>query len=215
MRAWILFASLAVAGFALDLATKHLATTRIPYQEEIVIVENYFAFGHIYNEGIIFGKWNEAKPLWLVVSVLAVPAIVAIFAAVKKPGWILTVSLGLVLGGTLGNLYDRAAFGKVRDFIKFSYDAKHVWPLFNLADAYICVGVVLLSVEMVFFDEKKKAKRKEAEAARAAAAAKANESPQPQPQPEAPAAPTEPMPRIDPPGSGPGPVDGDRPAAPG
>ncbi len=170
MARWIVFAVVALVAAAADLESKRLAHLRVPFQEEVVMIPRYFAIGHIYNEGIVFGKFQGAKKLWLVVSILAVPAIVAIFASVKNPRWILTISLALILGGTLGNLYDRAKFGKVRDFIKFSYDPHHVWPLFNLADAYICAGVMLLLVEMVFFDEKKKQRLKAAAAARSAPA---------------------------------------------
>ncbi|MDP6959776.1 MAG: signal peptidase II, partial [Planctomycetota bacterium] len=112
-------------------------------------------------EGIVFGMFSDSKKIWLIVSILAVPIIVGVFASVKNPRWIYVVTMGLILAGTLGNLYDRAAYEKVRDFIKFSYDSEHVWPLFNLADSYICMGVLLLSVEMIFFDEKKKEKWKE------------------------------------------------------
>ena len=161
MRHWILFLSIALCGAAADLASKQIVHDRVPFQEEMQVVDDWLAFGHIYNEGIVFGKFSGAKKIWLIVSILAVPIIVGVFAAVKNPRWMLVVTMGLILAGTIGNLYDRAAFGKVRDFIKFTYDSTHVWPLFNLADSYICMGVLLLSVEMIFFDEKKKAKRKE------------------------------------------------------
>ena len=162
MRHWILFLGLALLGSAIDLASKQLVLDKVPFQEEVEIIPGYLSFGHIYNEGIVFGKFSGAKKIWLVVSILAVPIIVGVFSAVKNPRWILVITMGLILAGTIGNLYDRAAFGKVRDFIKFTYDSRHVWPLFNLADSYICMGVLLLSVEMIFFDEKKKIKRKEA-----------------------------------------------------
>ena len=98
---------------------------------------------------------------------MAVPIILAIFYTVRKPKWILTISLGMILAGTIGNMYDRVfavidgvRIHEVRDFIKFYYrpasGPEKVWPLFNLADAFICVGVLLLTIEMMFFDEKKK-----------------------------------------------------------
>ena len=68
--------------------------------------------------------------------------------------------LALILAGTLGNMYDRVFtdLHRVRDFIKFYYrpasGPDKVWPLFNLADAFICVGVFLLTIEMMFFDER-------------------------------------------------------------
>ena len=161
MRHWILFLAIALCGAALDLTSKTIVLDKVPFQEEIQIIPGYLSFGHIYNEGIVFGKFSEAKKVWLIVSILAVPIIVGVFASVKNPPWMYVVTMGLILAGTLGNLYDRAAFEKVRDFIKFTYDSRHVWPLFNLADSYICMGVLLLSVEMIFFDKNKKNKRKE------------------------------------------------------
>ncbi len=198
MRKWILFSILALAGAGVDLWSKTTVLRKVKQNDELKIIDGYFSFGHIYNEGIVFGKFQDMKGLWLIVSILAVPVIVAIFASVKSPRWILTASLGLILGGTLGNLYDRAKFGKVRDFIKFSYTAgrvEHPWPLFNLADAYICAGVLLLSVEMVFFDEKKKKKLQEAKAAAAAAKqAAANPAPPAAPEPPPPGEPPAPNP---------------------
>ena len=72
--------------------------------------------------------------------------------------WLLTISLGMVLAGTLGNLFDRLVYGAVRDFIKFYVvvdGQPKVWPLLNLADAYICVGVFLLVIETLCFDTRK------------------------------------------------------------
>lgn len=161
MRHWILFLFIAFVGAGLDLYSKTAVLEKVPYQEEIEIIPGYLSFGHIYNEGIVFGMFSDSKKVWLVVSILAVPIIVGVFASQRRPRWLFVVTMGLILAGTLGNLYDRAAFEKVRDFIKFTYDSKHVWPLFNLADSYICMGVLLLSVEMIFFDEKKKEKIKE------------------------------------------------------
>lgn len=210
MRHAAIFAALALAGAALDLLTKSWACGQIALGDEVVIIEGFFSFGHTRNPGIIFGMFPNAKVIFLVVSILAVPAIVAIFAAVRKPRWIMTVSLGLILAGTLGNLYDRAAFSEVRDFIKFTYTADSPpWPLFNLADSYICVGVLLLSIEMLFFDEKKKKKKDES-------AGKAIETTPPSPeQGRGAAGPAAPPPDAGAPGPGPGPVGGDRPAPAG
>lgn len=167
MRHAAVFFALALLGAALDLLTKHLAFLYIgPYDPEVPVLDGLFSFGRTVNEGVIFGKFAGAKTLWLVVSIAAVPAILAIFFSVKKPNWVLTISLGLILAGTIGNMYDRVTVGAVRDFIKFYYvradGTQAVWPLFNLADSCICVGVFLLTLEMLFFDEKKKKKKDEA-----------------------------------------------------
>jgi signal peptidase II len=167
LRHVALFLAVAALGAGLDLMTKHLAFKHLDRFEEVQIIEGFFSFGRTTNPGVVFGMGAGAKTMWKVISVAAVPVILVIFATVRKPKWILTVSLGMILGGTIGNMYDRVfaeingvKIGEVRDFIKFIYwlpwTGKKVWPLFNLADAFICVGVFLLTVEMMFFDEKKK-----------------------------------------------------------
>ncbi len=158
----VLFFVLALAGASLDLLTKHWAFAYNPDGRDVVVIDGLFNLGKTLNTGIVFGKFSGAKTLWLVISVAAVPAITAIFFMVRNRKWIVTISLGMVLAGTIGNMYDRIFWDGVRDFIKFyvrlSDGGEKVWPLFNLADSFICVGVFLLSIEMIFFDEKKKKK---------------------------------------------------------
>ncbi len=170
MRHPALFLGVALVGAALDLLTKQLVFDyfeppdgRSVWPREVTIIDGFFAYGCTRNPGVIFGVGPNAQKIWLAISVLAIPAILAIFFSVKKPKWILTISLGMILAGTIGNMYDRV-FTKehaVRDFLKFYYRTadgfEKVWPLFNLADSFICMGVFLLTVEMLFFDEKKKA----------------------------------------------------------
>lgn len=156
------FFAIALLGGGLDLLTKYEAFLHIRQYQEVSIIDGFFSFGRTTNPGVVFGMGAGAKTAWLVISILAVPVILAIFYTVRKPKWILTISLGMILAGTVGNMYDRAFTERheVRDFIKFYYrpasGGEKVWPLFNLADAFICVGVFLLTVEMMFFDEKKK-----------------------------------------------------------
>jgi signal peptidase II len=159
-RQTALFFGLALLGSGLDLLTKHLAFQHVREYSEVTVVDGLLAIGRTTNPGVVFGKFGGAPAVWLVVSIAAVPAIVAIFLAGKPKGWVQTISLGMILAGTVGNMADRIAYGAVRDFIKFYTRAsgvEKVWPLFNLADSFICVGVFLLSVEMMFFEEKKKA----------------------------------------------------------
>jgi signal peptidase II len=162
LRHSILFFAVAIAGAGLDLLTKHLAFEHIHRFQEVTIIDGFFSYGRTTNPGVVFGMGGSAKTVWKIISVAAVPVILLIFYTVRKPKWILTISLGMILAGTIGNMYDRVftEVHEVRDFIKFFYrpaaGGEKVWPLFNLADAFICVGVFLLTIEMMFFDEKKK-----------------------------------------------------------
>ncbi|MHC4607019.1 MAG: signal peptidase II [Planctomycetota bacterium] len=165
----IAFFSVALAGALLDLLSKHLAFSNVPGRpntgREVTVIEGLFSFGKTTNTGIIFGWGQEWGTIFLVVSIAAVPLITFLYLRWKLPTWTVSVALGLILAGTLGNLYDRLMDGAVRDFIKFYLIAdgmEKTFPLFNLADSCICVGVGILSVEMMCFDDggKKRKKRK-------------------------------------------------------
>ncbi|HLF93469.1 MAG TPA: signal peptidase II [Planctomycetota bacterium] len=154
------FGALALALAGLDLLTKTLALARVPHHGEHKVIPGWFSIGHEYNPGVIWSFMQNAPWLWLVVSILAIPLIAVIFVRSRKT-WATTICLGMIESGTIGNCWDRIFHPGVRDFIKFYYvqanGHEKVWPLFNLADSCIVVGVILLSVEMFFFEEKKAA----------------------------------------------------------
>lgn len=106
------------------------------------------------NHGALFGiggsKKGVANATFAVISVLAAVAILVWglrSSAARERG--LMASLGLILGGTLGNLYDRIVFGGVRDFLH--YYGQFEWPVFNVADCCLVVGAFLLVIQAVFF----------------------------------------------------------------
>jgi len=144
------FAAVAILGAALDLLTKTWVLAAVPLHGERVLIRGWFSFGHAYNEGIIWSFGPGAKILWLVLSVVAVPAIVAFFAFRRTRPWIGTICLGMVLAGAAGNAVDRIVYGAVRDFIMVYYTkadgTRAIWPLFNLADSFIVVGAILLAL---------------------------------------------------------------------
>ena len=102
-----------------------------------------------HNEGAAFGFLNDAggwqKWFFTVISVIA--AIVITYLIKKNPTQkLFCFGLALVLGGAIGNLYDRITLGYVVDFLNFHVN-NHYWPAFNVADSAICVGVALLLVD--------------------------------------------------------------------
>jgi signal peptidase II len=156
-RPGVLFALIAGVGAALDLLTKTLVTQKILERDEVPIIPRWLSFGHAYNPGIVWSLGPGAKTLWLVVSIVAIPIVVAIFLRSRKTAFT-TISLGMILAGTLGNCYDRIFFRGVRDFIMAYFvrsdGRRAVWPLFNLADSFIVIGVIVLSIEMLFLEPK-------------------------------------------------------------
>ena len=134
----IAFVVLAVIVFALDRVTKSLVRANVPYGEEHQAVDHLVWITNVHNAGAAFGTAPALASLFLVASaVVAVGLIVYVF---RQPDDVrVNVLLGLILGGTIGNGFDRVMFGTVTDFIDV-----HFWPIFNVADSAISVGVVAL-----------------------------------------------------------------------
>jgi signal peptidase II len=132
-------AALATAGLvvALDQATKQLAVTRIERGEQVDV---FFGLDltNARNTGVAFGAFEGGGVVVAVLIVLALALLVGYFAVHRDRPW-LWLPVGLLLGGALGNLADRARDGAVIDFID-----PVAWPAFNVADSCIVIGVLAL-----------------------------------------------------------------------
>jgi signal peptidase II len=134
----VLFAAAAVTVFVLDRITKSIVAAQIPYGTEVSAVGHLVGITNIRNSGAAFGVAPAGAWLFLIASIVV--SIGLVVYVVRNPGTVWNdVVLGLVLGGTAGNGYDRIVYGTVTDFINV-----HFWPVFNIADSAISVGVVLL-----------------------------------------------------------------------
>ena len=135
---------------ALDLYTKHLVQQAFAYGERLTVT-NFFELVRFHNEGAAFsfladaGGWQ--KWFFTAISVVAIVVITYLIikhSKIKHPSQKLFCwGLALVLGGAIGNLYDRVTLGYVVDFLYFHVNDLY-WPAFNVADSAICVGVALL-----------------------------------------------------------------------
>jgi signal peptidase II len=136
----ILFVAIAVVVFVLDRVTKSLVEAQIQYGTEISVIGHLVGITNLRNSGAAFGFAPAGAGLFLVASVVV--SIGLLIYVARNPGstWNDAV-LGLIMGGTLGNAYSRIAYGTVTDFINV-----HFWPVFNIADSAISIGVVLLLV---------------------------------------------------------------------
>ena len=108
-------------------------------------LERWFSFTMVTNRGAAFGLFQGLGPLFMVVA-LVVVVVIAVYYWYMPAGYFLVkLSLGLQLGGALGNLLDRLRLGYVIDFIDFK-----VWPVFNLADVSIVLGVGILAYALLW-----------------------------------------------------------------
>lgn len=145
---WILVA----AVFALDQITKQMAQAWLS-PGEVHVVTSFFNYQLRFNPGAAFSFLadHDGWQRWfftIIASVISVVLAVWIQRIHRVPGkiWEL-LGLSLILGGAVGNLYDRVMLGHVVDFIVWHYQ-EHEWPAFNIADAAICAGAACWLVDM-------------------------------------------------------------------
>ena len=138
---------------AVDQASKVWAVRNLPLFELREVVPGFFGLVHVRNTGVAFSLLSNLDPRWvhpllILATVLAMGAVLAYIAYLPCRG-AAPVGLGLILGGAIGNLIDRARLGYVVDFIDLHWRGHH-WPTFNVADIGISVGIALLVIDMVF-----------------------------------------------------------------
>jgi signal peptidase II len=138
-RGRVLFVLLAAAVFGLDRLTKYLVVAGIPDNTEAGPFAGFLWIQHIQNPCGAFSLCGPGQLVFLLVSV-GVGIAIVIYEFQNRAGFGSHAVLGLILGGVLGNFYDRLLHGSVTDFL-----ALHWWPTFNVADSAISVGVVLLA----------------------------------------------------------------------
>ena len=137
-----------------DQYTKFMITLHIPLSYSINVVEGFFNLTHVRNSGVAFGIFSEQnsqlKPYLLIfVSIIAIIAILVIFHQTGKEKRLVQGGLVLVFSGAIGNLIDRVLHKEVIDFIDIFFNNRH-WPAFNVADACITIGVMLLAADLLW-----------------------------------------------------------------
>lgn len=151
-RVW--FWSCAALALFADLLTKRLAHgSLVPARgESMNVIGGLLCFTNHLNEGGVFGMLPGKTVLLLGVTAFLVPVIVHLAYSCQEKGAPLW-ALGLLLGGALGNLHDRAVFGGVRDFLDLRNPStgENLWPVFNVADAAIVAGAAAYLLWHVFF----------------------------------------------------------------
>ena len=147
------YALLVVAVLTVDRWTKLLIQKRFELNGSISVIDGLFNITYVRNTGVAFGIFSSisspAKTVLLSVFT-ACAAVVVVTYSVRSPARnrLLQIALSLILGGALGNLYDRLVYSYVVDFIEL-YAGSYHWPSFNVADSAISIGVALLALEII------------------------------------------------------------------
>jgi len=145
---------IAVAVLALDRYTKWLIAHRLTMHDSITVIPGFFRIIHTENPGAAFGIFADSPSQWKVglLILFSVVALLIVSALLWKTSHTMTstgIGLALILGGAVGNLWDRIVSHRVVDFLLF-YIGHYQWPAFNVADSAIVVGACLLVLEIVF-----------------------------------------------------------------
>jgi signal peptidase II len=145
-RRWKLFLAIAIAAIALDQGSKLWARHALDVGRDVPFVDGYWDWRLSFNPGASFNLFDSttgARILLTVVGILAVGAITWMVRRARDEQRWTIAGLALVAGGALGNLIDRVLHGVVTDFTLWHW-GEHYWPMFNVADAALVIGVAIL-----------------------------------------------------------------------
>jgi signal peptidase II len=152
MRKYHFLAALAVVF--LDRVSKWLVAARMDLHDSIPVLPGFFHITYVQNSGAAFGLFADSRSAWTsaILVLFSLAALIVVSVMLWKNSHSLTVTgigLALIMGGALGNLWDRLLYGRVVDFFDFYLGSYH-WPAFNIADSAIVVGAGLLVFEILF-----------------------------------------------------------------
>jgi len=145
---------IAAVVLLMDRISKLLIQRNIQLHDSIVVLPGFFRLTHVQNRGAAFGLGAESPSEWTaaMLIVFSIAALIVVSALLWRNSHRMSstgVGLALIMGGALGNLWDRVVDRQVVDFLDF-YVSNYHWPAFNVADSAIVVGALLLVTEILF-----------------------------------------------------------------
>lgn len=142
---------IAFVCFAVDRVAKVLTQIYVKPVGTIVVIENIFSFTYVENRGAAHGILQGKRWMLIAVTVLVVVALIIFLVKnYSKAPTMFKIATGLIIGGAVGNLFDRLFFGYVVDMMQVTFID---YPVFNPADNMLVIGVVLLGIYILFFDK--------------------------------------------------------------
>lgn len=137
---------LSLIFFLIDLISK-LIILKIENILPITVIKNFFYLNKVTNEGAAFSSFTGYQ---IILILIAIVVLIYIHKSVLKDikTNLGTISISLLVGGILGNLFDRIVYNKVIDFLSFNIFG-YMFPIFNIADTFICIGVLLLLIDYI------------------------------------------------------------------
>ncbi len=157
-RKYLTITAVTIIVVILDQITKEIIDRSLELSQYITIIPNFVDIHYIRNTGAAFGIMSRLPdgariPFLVGVSIVAMALILYLFVKAESNRKNYIFSLSLILAGALGNLIDRIWLGEVRDFIDLHIYNLH-WPIFNVADSAITIGIILLGYELLIVEPK-------------------------------------------------------------
>lgn len=142
----LLLPAVAIVTLVIDQISKWVVMTNFRPGESwnpVAALDRWVSLTYVTNTGAAFGLFPDFGGVFMIIAVVVIVVIIVYYRQLPSDHWLIQVSLGLQLGGALGNLLNRLLYGHVIDFIDFK-----VWPVFNVADSSVFVGVVILAFHL-------------------------------------------------------------------
>ena len=132
-----------------DQLTKQLVVHFLDRSEPFDVISGIFRFTYVENRGAAFGMLDDKRWIFMVVSSIAIVALLVYMSKFAPPSKMLKIGLSFIVGGGIGNMIDRVAYGYVVDFLDFCA-FPNLWKwVFNVADACVCVGAAMVAVYLI------------------------------------------------------------------
>lgn len=149
----IYFIAVALPVFVVDQITKHVIDSTLTLYSKIVVIPGFFNIVKAYNTGAAFSLFaNRSSPvasfIFHFTTFIAILVVIYLLITAENDSKMKLIGLNLIIGGAMGNLFDRIIHGHVVDFLDF-YIGKYHWPAFNVADSSIVIGTALLLLALI------------------------------------------------------------------
>ncbi len=128
----------------IDMVTKHVAEG---LTEKVMVIKGIFSFIYVENTGMAFGLFSNNGTILIIMTLLFIIMLLYVYFSHHTKNYLYHISFALIICGGIGNFIDRVSYGYVRDFINLEFMS---FPVFNLADTFITIGVVLMVVYMIY-----------------------------------------------------------------
>lgn len=133
----------------IDRVTKMWASKSLINGNDVVVIKNIFSFSYLENRGAAWGIFQGKVNFLLIITFIIIIGMVVYLLKYKPKSKLIRISLSLIIGGALGNMFDRGFYKYVVDYIYFHYKDVYSFPTFNFADMSVVVGTILLVVCLI------------------------------------------------------------------